>query len=86
MRTNDVTVDCAAWATYYYVVDANSGRVWSRNRWGTSKSVPDLWATKAAANRSLGNTKLSQARQYGGNPTVKEVLLGFDTTRIINTP
>lgn len=81
----DATVDVNKWNRFYYIIDDNTKEVWSRNRWGTQSSVPDLWASQRAAIRSLGRGKVARSISYGRKPIVKECIFGYDCTNIQKT-
>lgn len=82
MRTTDAEVTVAAWTTLYYIKDSVSGEVWSRNRWGGGGSVPDLYASKAAAQRSCNRGKIQNSKAYGKVPTVFSCLFGYESSGI----
>lgn len=44
--------------TVYGIVDRISGDVWSRNKWATPTSVPDLYQTRANAERQIKKGKI----------------------------
>ena len=79
MNTIDNNVDCAAWCYAYYIKDTNTGCLWSRNRWGSSTSLPDLYATFHAASKQLTTGKVSISVTYGGvAPKIYKILLAFE--------
>lgn len=82
MRTSDAEVTVEAWATYWYIKDVNTGRMWSRNRWGSNTAVPDLYATKRAAERSTNNSKVNLSRAQGFQPIVCSCLFGYESSGI----
>jgi hypothetical protein len=43
----------------YFIRDGITGRRWSRNRWGTPDSIPDLYATEEGARRQIETGKIS---------------------------
>ena len=80
MRTNDTNIDCKAWCYAYYIKDTASGKMWSRNRWGTSTSLPDLYANTRAAQKQCLSGKVSRSTVYGTVPRVFKILLAFEAT------
>ena len=82
MRTTDAEVTVAAWTTYYYIKDGSTGAVWSRNRWGASDAVPDLYASKRAAQRSCNRGKIHNSKSYGKVPAVYSCLFGYESSGI----
>lgn len=43
----------------YGIIDRISGDVWSRNKWATPTSVPDLYQTRANAERQITKGKIA---------------------------
>ena len=82
MRTTDAEVSVASWNTYYYIKDRNTGDLWSRNRWGTATSIPDLYATQRAAQRQRCTGKVSLTVKNGRDPIVCSCLFGYESSGI----
>lgn len=62
----------------YVIVDRDTGDRWSRNRWATPTAMPDLYATRANAQRQIDTGKIS-LMSYECNPEVVEVeVTGLD--------
>jgi len=78
MRTLDTTIDVQGWTVVYYIRCGSCGRMWSRNRWGTPASIPDLYSTISAAHRQVNHGKVSNSTTYGFVPVVHKMVLGFD--------
>ena len=85
MRTDDQTVSVQAWETYYYIKDRNTGDLWSRNRWGSSTSIPDLYATKKAVDRQCNTGKVSLSGSHR-RPVVCSCIFGYESATITATP
>ena len=83
MRKDSAEVSVASWDTYYYIKDRNTGDLWSRNRWGTATSIPDLYTTTKACNRqrSAGKVSLSTASN-GRDPVICTCLFGYESSGI----
>lgn len=43
----------------YVIIDRGTGDRWSRNRWATPTAMPDLYATRANAQRQIDSGKIS---------------------------
>ena len=61
--------------TAYCIVDKETGRRWSRNRWATPTTLPDLYATQKNAQAQIDTGKISlMKRNYEWcNPEIKEI-------------
>ena len=60
--------------TGYCIVDKDTGNRWSRNRWATPTSLPDLYKSRKTAQSQIDNGKLSQMKKYDWcNPEIKEI-------------
>lgn len=82
MRTKDAEVQVAGWTTFYYIKDGTTNAVWSRNRWGGSDAVPDLYASAKAARRSATRGKIGNSVNHGKAPMVCSCLFGYESTGI----
>ncbi len=78
MNTNDTNIDCEAWVYAYYIKDTISGSMWSRNRWGTNTSLPDLYANISSVSKQMLTGKVSHSLKYGAVPRVFKILLAFE--------
>ena len=82
MRKDSAEVSVASWDTYYYIKDRNTGDLWSRNRWGTDTSIPDLYTTTNAAYRQRTTGKVSLSIANGRDPVICSCLFGYESSGI----
>ena len=56
----------------YYIVDLKTGIRWSRNQWGTNKSIPDLYLIANNAFRQITEGKVSL--MCANDPTLRPII------------
>lgn len=85
MRTKDAEVQVEGWATYYYIQCDTTKSIWSRNRWSNAyEPIPDLYASRMAALRSISRGKLAASTNQGYKPVVVACLFGYGSSGIKN--
>jgi len=79
-HTTDKTVTVDSWSMVYYVSCQHTGNMWSRNRWGTSDSIPDLYGTYNAAYKQVLTTGKAHLCRGTRGPVVRKMMLGYNST------